>query len=154
MIRLEIVVIVLFVSAYCIGHSEEVLNLSDTIVYTAEAQAPEEPKEILIGVTINWTPDRINEEIEKKAEEYAVDANTMRKVIQCESHGSTTIQSRYKRPDGTREQSFGLAQIHLPDHPHVSLEEAIDPSFAIDFLAKHLAQGKGRLWTCYRNLKS
>lgn len=85
----------------------------------------------------------------------------MDRVIACESGYNPTIQShhRYKtdRPHegvraGEREQSFGLVQIHLPAHPNVSYQEAIDPEFAVDFLAKNLSQGRGGAWTCYNQL--
>ena len=82
----------------------------------------------------------------------------MNKVVNCESGYVVDIQSnhRYKkdRPHegvvkGQQEQSFGLVQVHLPAHPSVSLEQAIDPEFAIDFLAKNLAKGRGTMWSCY-----
>lgn len=117
-----------------------------TIVYAKE---PDPPQVIQIATRINWTPERIDREIDTQAEKYNVSAETMRKVIQCESTGSTTIQSHWVK-NGEREESYGLVQIHLPSHPHVTLEEAQDPKFAIEFLAKHLAQGQGKLWTCFR----
>ena len=81
-------------------------------------------------------------------------------VVACESQYVIDIQSkhRYKkdRPHegvykGQREQSFGLVQVHLPAHPTVSKEQAIDPEFAIDFLAKNLAQGRGAMWSCWNS---
>jgi murein DD-endopeptidase MepM/ murein hydrolase activator NlpD len=36
-------------------------------------------------------------------------------------------------------QSHGLAQIYQPAHPDVSLAQATDPGFSIDFIAKNLA---------------
>ena len=84
----------------------------------------------------------------------------MNTVVNCESQYVTDIQSkhRYKkdRPHegvvrGQREQSFGLVQIHLPAHPNVKMEQAVDPEFAIDFLAKNLAQGRGAMWSCYNS---
>jgi hypothetical protein len=53
---------------------------------------------------------------------------------------------------GDREQSFGLVQIHLPAHPQVSKEQALDPEFAINFLAKSLQNGKGGMWSCYKHI--
>ena len=82
----------------------------------------------------------------------------MNTIINCESQWNTEIQSKHTYhagnvPDGfqvgDREQSFGLVQIHLPAHPTVSYEEAIDPEYAIEFLARNLANGKGHWWTCY-----
>lgn len=48
---------------------------------------------------------------------------------------------------GEREQSFGLAQIHLPDHPDISYASATDPIFAIDYLGKELSKGNCKQWT-------
>lgn len=128
-----------------IGHQ----TLGQPIVYAAE---PEAPREVLIEAKIDWTPERIQQEIQQRAEEYNVSAEVMSKVIKCESNGSTTVQSFHKRPDGSREQSFGLVQIHLPDWPEVSYEDATNPAFAIQFLAEKLSEGRGNLWTCYREL--
>ncbi len=125
----------------------ESIAVPTPIVYAREA---EEPQEVQIEVKVDWSPERIDQEIVNQAERYGVSADVMRTVIDCESSGSTTIQSHHRRPDGTREQSFGLSQIHLPDHPTVSYEEAIDPEFAIDFMAKAMASGDAWMWTCYR----
>jgi hypothetical protein len=120
------------------------------IHFTQEAYAEEpEPKEVQLKVKIDWTPERIEKEIYTQAERYGVSAEDMKRVIQCESTGSTTIQSYYIRPDGTREQSFGLSQIHLPDWPEVTHEDAINPSFAINFMANKFSQGLQHLWMCY-----
>lgn len=115
-----------------------------TITY---AQEPEPRKEIQIEVV--WSKESIENEIDEQAQRYGVSASEMRRVIACESMGSTTIQSYHRRPDGTREQSFGLVQIHLPAHPHITKAQAIDPEFAINFLAKNLSEGRGRMWTCF-----
>lgn len=112
------------------------------IVYARE---PEAPRVVLIETRIDWTPERIEKEINDQAQKYNRDPEYMKKVIECESMGSTTIQSYHIRKDGTREQSFGLSQIHLPDHPTVTKEQALDPSFAIEFMAKNLGKVK---WYC------
>jgi hypothetical protein len=84
-------------------------------------------------------------------------------VIECESQFNPTIQSHHVYTEtnvppgydaGDREQSFGLVQIHLPAHPSISKAQALDPEFAIDFLAKNLHGGRGAMWTCYRHLAS
>lgn len=126
-------------------------NYPTVIVY---AQEPEAPREIQIGVRINWTPERIQQEIEEQAAAYGRSARYMAAVIDCESMGSTTIQSGHTYGftnvekgiyKGDREKSFGLVQIHLPDHPDVTREQAIDPAFAINFMAKNLGKVK---WYC------
>lgn len=119
------------------------------VEYVKTAHAAEEPKEVLIKVHINWTRERINEEIDSVAKKYGVSADTMKRVVQCESQYDIDIQSHHKRPDGSQEKSFGLVQIYLPAHTNVTYSEAIDPVFALNFLGKYLAQGQGKLWSCY-----
>ena len=94
----------------------------------------------------------IDQLIDEKSAEYNVSASLMRKVIHCESTGSSTIQSLHRDPTGPngREDSWGLAQIHLPDHPTVTQEQAVDKEFAVTFLAKNLSEGRGWWWTCYK----
>jgi hypothetical protein len=92
---------------------------------------------IIIEVRIDWTRERIDQEIEKKAAEYGKSAARLKRIVQCESGYDTDIQSHHQLSYG-RERSFGLAQIHLPSHPTVSYEDAVDPEFAIDFLAKNV----------------
>ncbi len=69
-------------------------------------------------------------------------------IVRCENRElDPGAQSRVMH--GTkREDSWGLAQIHLPAHPEVSKEQATDPEFAIDFLVKNVSEGKAYMWTC------
>lgn len=90
--------------------------------------------------------------INSKAEQYSVSSEIMTKVIACESGFVEDVQSRHITRAGTREESYGLVQINLPSHPSVSYEQAIDPVFAVEFLARNLADGKGSMWTCWRLL--
>lgn len=122
-------------------------NEAHPIVYARAAEIPE-PKEVLVEARVDWTPERINLEIENKAQEYGVSASEMKRVIKCESNGSTTIQS-YHTKNGVREESYGLVQIHLPSHKHITKEQATEPAFAIDFMAQQFAAGNQRLWSCY-----
>lgn len=83
--------------------------------------------------------------VNQMASQYEVSARTMKKVINCESRFN-------KNAIGDGGYSFGLSQIFLPAHPNVTKEQALDPKFAIEFMAEKFSQGKARLWTCYRNL--
>lgn len=96
-----------------------------------------------------------------KAQEYGVSAQTMLSVISCESKYMVDVQSNHRYTEsnvpkgykvGDREQSFGLVQIHLPAHPNISKEQALDPEFSVEFLAKNLKQNRGNMWTCYREI--
>lgn len=107
-------------------------------------------------------PPSIPNLIAMYSKEYKVSAKTMTAVINCENKPlDPELQSelkykkgnRWKQPAGSREQSFGLVQIHLPDHPEITKAEATDPDFSIEFLADQLSRGRGSQWTCYRKLR-
>lgn len=101
----------------------------------------------------------VNELVTLYASKYAVSEGVMLRIMECENKSRDPKgQSKHiyyfsdpKRNivEGTRERSYGLVQIHLPDHPDVSYEQATDPEFSIDFLAKHLSRGHGFWWTCF-----
>lgn len=74
---------------------------------------------------------------------YDVPTTTLSYVINCES----SFDPKAIGDDGT---SFGLVQIHLPDHPDVTVDQAFDPIFAAQFLAKQIKARHGKMWTCYR----
>ena len=83
----------------------------------------------------------------------------MNSIISCESGYNHLIQSHHKYTTtnapkgytvGDRERSFGLVQIHLPVHD-VTMAQALNPEFAIDFLAKNIAKGRASMWSCYTN---
>ena len=92
---------------------------------------------------LSETPKTTQQLITFYALKYNVNKNIMRKVISCESNYKVDAI-------GDSGKSFGLVQIHLPSHPHITKEQAFDPDFALNFLAKNIAKNKGKMWTCYR----
>lgn len=101
----------------------------------------------------------IKEKVTDYATKYKVPVSEMWRVIDCENPSlDPKMQSKYiykkDRPSegvkaGEQERSFGLVQIHLPAHPSISYEEATDVDFSLEFLAKNLSEGNGKIWTCY-----
>lgn len=91
------------------------------------------------------------EEVEKLikplAEKYNVSSYQMMRTVQCES-GFKNIQSNIIK-NGIREPSFGLAQIHLPSNPTITKEMALDPNFALEFMAKEFSNGNSWKWYGY-----
>lgn len=81
------------------------------------------------------------------AHRYGVDPDTMLAVIACESGLNASVR-------GDKGHSRGLVQISNIYHPEVSDAQAFDPFFSIEFLAKALAKGKGKEWTCFRHLST
>lgn len=83
-------------------------------------------------------------------------------IAKCENTPlDTNLQSghRYKYNNkrwgilaGEREKSFGLAMIHLPDHPTITHAEATDPEFALSWMVQEFQAGRASQWTCWRNL--
>ena len=69
------------------------------------------------------------------AKEYKVSGYQMERTIECESRFNNIQSTAYQ--NGVREDSWGLAQIHLPSHPSVSREQAMDEEFAIEWMAKN-----------------
>lgn len=47
--------------------------------------------------------------------------------------------------------SIGLVQIHMPDHPEVTRDEALDPQFSLRFMAQAFKDGHQRWWTVWRD---
>lgn len=97
----------------------------------------------------------VDEIITEEAKKYQVSESLMRSIIQCESNGSTTIQSNFYR-NGIREESWGIAQWNIPakntklDGSIMTKDDALDPEIAISTMAWYLSQGKANLWTCYK----
>lgn len=80
--------------------------------------------------------------------------NSFYNTLKCESAGWQNEQSQVPHAAGPNglEDSWGVAQIHLPDHPGVTREEALDPAFAVPWAAQIFKEGDARLFTCYNNL--
>lgn len=115
---------------------------------------PLPPKEVLIEVEYNWDRERIRQEVEKWADVYHVNPDEMWNVIKCENPILDPKLQSLVVKNGIRENSWGLAQIHLDAHTSITKKQAQNPIFAIEFMAKNFSQGvKGkRMWTCWRNI--
>lgn len=98
--------------------------------------------------------------IDKYAKKYGVSAHIMKRVMDCETGGDYTnpaIQSRvrysYSDPSrgiykGQQERSYGFSQIHVPDW-NITKEQASNPEFAVEFMARKFAKDKHEYWSCY-----
>lgn len=101
----------------------------------------------------------IIERIHFYSDKYNVSFDKMYKVVECETahtfNPQIQSQVRYNFSSPQRgivkneqEKSYGLAQIHLPDHPTVSVQQATDIDFSLNFLAENLSKGRDRMWSC------
>lgn len=89
-------------------------------------------------------PLTIPQKIVKYANVYHADAGVITNVMKCES----SFNPNAVGDNGT---SFGLSQIHLPAHPDITKEQALDEDFAIIYMAKNITTNP-RQWSCYRML--
>jgi hypothetical protein len=73
-------------------------------------------------------------------------------TLDCESDGfkDPAIQSQVPHKGGPngQEDSWGYAQVHLPDHSDISREQAVDPTFAVLWAAKEFMR-RPEQWSCY-----
>jgi len=76
------------------------------------------------------------------AEYYKVSEITMNLIVKCESQ----FNPKARNNNPPIEDSSGLVQINLLAHKDVSLEQAQDIEFSLDFLARNLKAGKGSMW--------
>jgi hypothetical protein len=51
---------------------------------------------------------------------------------------------------GDKGTSFGLVQIHLPAHPHITEAQARNPEFALNFIVDEFIRGNEWKWTCWK----
>ena len=103
--------------------------------------ADEEPVEKAIEAVQNALGKEITEETKKRinylyerATEASVPFYDAVETIYCESMWYS-IQSGVVK-NGVRENSWGLAQIHLDSHSEITKEQALDAYFAIDFMVQ------------------
>lgn len=124
------------------------------VAETAHAEITEViPVEVQIEVS--YTTEDIVRIAKEKAEKYGVSFEKMDTTIKCESGYEHDIQSHHVLSYG-REQSFGVAQWHIPSKNRnakgeiITKEMALDPNEALDAMAYHFSIGNAKIWTCYR----
>jgi len=114
-------------------------SLCDLIAVICDNEEKVEKATRAVSDALGWeVSDETKKRIKylyEKATEAGVPFEDAVKTIYCESRWTST-QSAVSNGEW-REPSFGLAQIHLPSHPSVSKEEALDAYFSIDFLVDH-----------------
>jgi hypothetical protein len=111
---------------------------------------------------VKITTMTVEQLVHKYAGKYKVSAKEMMGTIRCENSTlDPKLQSNHRYPKdskkwkvkkGEREKSFGIVQIHLPDHSDVSYQQATDPEYSVEFMAKKFAKKRQHEWSCYRKL--
>lgn len=75
--------------------------------------------------------------------EYPERAREIFALVSCESNYDSSAV-------GDHGTSFGLAQIHLPAHPDVSREMALDPEWSLNYIIREFKAGREEQWSCYK----
>jgi soluble lytic murein transglycosylase-like protein len=89
-------------------------------------------------------PKTVVEVIVETARLHAIDEKKFLAVAKCESSLNPSAVG-----DGGK--SYGLFQIHLPSHPDVSKEDALNQVWASEWAAKKFKKNP-RIWTCFNKL--
>lgn len=100
-------------------------------------------------------PDSIREIALEKADLYGADFPRMWATVECEDPALDPLQqSQVADPDGPggKENSWGLTQIDLDYNQGISKEEAEDPYFSLDLMARNFSEGRAFLYHCYTHL--
>ena len=90
------------------------------------------------------TAEYIKRRISHYADFYGVSEDLMNEIVKLESqYNSNAINS------SPLEYSVGLVQINLRAHfkNGITKEMALDPEFALDFLARMLKEGRCKMWS-------
>lgn len=84
----------------------------------------------------------LQEQAQTIALEHGVSFDIMDKIITDESKWESN-------PPGYNDdgQSVGLVQIYLPSHPNITREQALDPTWALNWLADELKADRAYNWT-------
>jgi hypothetical protein len=86
---------------------------------------------------------------------YGADFPRLWATVNCEDPGLDPNQQSNvpdKKGPGGRENSWGLTQIDLDYNPDISKQDAEDPSWSLDLMARNFAQGRESLYHCYKFL--
>ncbi len=92
--------------------------------------------------------------VDKYSKQYKTNSERMKKTLECENKDFDPYLQSYVKANtfNGRELSFGLAQIHLPSHTDINIDQATDPEFSIEFMAKEFSKGHANLWSCYKKI--
>ncbi len=128
--------------------SAEVDNLPPTSVVTLREQ--------LATTSLVARREAVHKRVVQLSYEYGISSKEMMAVLTCENKDFLPdLQSWHKdskSPNG-REQSYGLAQWNIV-HNSITVEQAKDPEWSLNEMAKKLKEGKKSMWSCWRIINS
>lgn len=93
-----------------------------------------------------WVKGEIIQMIANKAIKNDLNPKYLIKLVECESNFNPTVRSKGYLKSGKQEYSIGLTQINLDAHK-ISLDQAKDPEFNVEWAIKHIKAGKApQMW--------
>lgn len=95
-----------------------------------------------------YTKEQIGGLVKLYTTRYGGETEPILATIECESHYKNVQSNIYS--EGIREDSWGISQIHLPDHPKITKAQALDPEFAVEFIVKEFNNNNSWMWSCYK----
>jgi len=106
-------------------------------------------------ICVALAKELIYHKIVEVSKEYGVSESVMDYVVRNESsyHNCAVGDTHLTDPEGNKHISRGLVQINEYYNATVTPEQAFDVDFSLRFLAEKLKEGKGRMWTTYRNMQ-
>lgn len=122
-----------------------VINKTNAFIAKAPVRS-----EIIWENVKEWDSENIQAMVEDFSDWYNIPY--LPQLIKCESRFKN-VRSDIINDKGEREPSYGIAQIHLPSHPDVSLSEAMDPYLAIKWTVDKINNGEQEMWSCYHKIK-
>ena len=150
------------------------LGLLQTSLLELQAELPRDPimpqavviesKDISVLDTKLATTSRIARQkavrsrVLELSKEYKVESDKIMKTLECENKSFDPLLQSGHVKNGKREESYGLAQFHIPagnktkDGKVITKEMAQDPNIALETMVYYFSIGKARLWTCYNSL--
>ena len=130
------------------------LLLTGTPNIVAEGTIPQQKQELSVAGQISANKGIVQALVDKYSKQYKVSGERMMRTLECENPAFDPYLQSYVKADtyNGRELSFGVAQIHLPSHRELTIEQITDLDFAVEFMAKEFAKGNAKIWSCYRNI--
>lgn len=126
---------------------------SSTLLATPPAEAQISLK---ASSTSKTEESSVEDQIKFYAQKYAIDPDKYFALVSCENkeldpNAQSNLTYKFSDPSrgikkGQREQSYGLLQIHSPDHQDITIAQMTSADFSLDWGAREIAAGHAWNW--------
>lgn len=129
-------------------------NASKPLEYIAETAHAEEiePMPVILEVEIDWSRDRVKQEVDTQAKAFHTFADKMHTTVNCESQYNVKAYNRSDPYGG----AIGVAQFLRPTFEKyaplagVTNPDIWNPVHQLQTMAYMFSIGEAKQWTCYR----